>query len=188
MIRFFALFLPVLPTVLAMTFATPATAQQQASNPAKNRPGGTQAALLQSFGDWGAYATPAGKSRICYALSQPKERMPKTLNRDPAYLFVSFRPGENVKSEVSVVLGFPAKDGADAELAIGGTKYAIITREENGWVKNTAEEPQVIAAMSKGASLTVKSSSRRGNVTTDRYALTGFAQALERVRKECQGS
>jgi hypothetical protein len=39
--------------------------------------------------------------------------------------------------------------------------------------------------MRKGTTLTAKTSSMRGNVTTDRYSLSGLAQALERVKKEC---
>src|SRR4051812_9238777 len=37
-------------------------------------PGGGSATRLAEFGDWGAYATASGKARVCYALSQPKDR------------------------------------------------------------------------------------------------------------------
>ena len=66
------------------------------------------------MGDWGVYTAQSGRSKICYALSQPKDRLPKNLNRDPAYLFVSFRPAENVKNELALVLGFTAKDNGPA--------------------------------------------------------------------------
>lgn len=149
-------------------------------------PGGGQATLLASYGDWGAYATQgSGKSRICYALAQPKERLPKTLKRDPGYLFVSFRPADHVKNEIAVMMGFPTKDGGEAEAAIGSTTFALITKDQNAWVKDLAEEAQVVAAMAKGQTLLVKAVSRRGNATTDRYSLAGFGHALERVRKEC---
>ena len=146
-------------------------------------PGG--ASLVASFGDWGVYTAQAGRSKICYALSQPKDRMPKNLNRDPAYLFVSFRPGENVKNEVALVLGFSAKDNGPAEAAIGGASYTLLTKATNAWLKNPAEEGQAIATMSRGQSVIVKTQSLRGNQLTDRYSLSGFNQALERARKEC---
>jgi hypothetical protein len=148
-------------------------------------PAGGQATLLASFGDWGAYATPPGKSRICYALSQPKDRQPASLQRDPGYIFVSFRPAENVKNEIAVMMGFPTKDGGAGEAAVGTTKFNLVTKDKNAWVKNPAEEAQVVAAMGKAQSLVVKASSARGNQSTDRYSLAGFGDALARVRKEC---
>jgi hypothetical protein len=164
--------------------AKPAAAKPAAAAPqAATGPGG--ASLLASMGDWGVYTAQSGRSRICYALSQPKDRLPKNLNRDPAYLFVSFRPAENVKNEVALVLGFAAKDNGAASAVIGTASYVLITKDSNGWLKNPAEEGQAIAAMGKASSVIVKTLSVRGNSLTDRYSLSGFASALDRARKEC---
>jgi len=157
----------------------PAAGAKPAASPA-----GGQATLLASFGDWGAYATPPGKSRICYALSQPKDRQPASLQRDPGYIFVSFRPAENVKNEIAVMMGFSTKDGGAGEATVGTAKFNLVTKDKNAWVKNPAEEAQVVAAMGKAQTLVVKASSARGNQSTDRYSLNGFADALARVRKE----
>lgn len=147
-------------------------------------PGG--AALLASYNDWNVYTAQSGRSKICYALSQPKDRLPKNLSRDPAYLFVSFRPAENVRNEVALVLGFTAKENGTAEAAIGNASYALLPKATNAWLKNPAEEGQAIATMSRGQSVVVKMQSARGNQLTDRYSLSGFNQALDRARKECQ--
>lgn len=171
--------------------AKPAAAKPAAAKPTAAKgapagaPGGSGATLVASFNDWSAYTAQAGKAKICYALAQPKGRQPANLKDTPAYLFVSFRPAENVKNEVATVLGFATKDGGSAEVAIGSTKYDLVTKGANAWVKNPAEEPQVIATMSKGSALTLSATSARGNKTTDRYSLSGFAQALERARKDC---
>ncbi len=146
-------------------------------------PGG--ASLLTSYGDWGVYTAQTGRSKICYALSQPKDRLPKNLSRDPAYLFVSFRPAENVRNEVALVLGFAARENGPAEAAIGSASYALLTKASNAWLKNPAEEGQAIGTMARASSVTVKAQSARGNQLTDRYSLSGFGQALERARKEC---
>jgi Invasion associated locus B (IalB) protein len=148
-------------------------------------PGGGQATLLATFNDWGAYATGQGRTKVCYALSQPKDRQPKDLKRDPGYLFVSFRPADNVRNEVALVMGFATRDGGPAEATVGTSTYALITKGGNAWIRNPTEESQVIAAFSKGKDVNVKATSGRGNATTDRYSLSGFAQALDRARKEC---
>ena len=166
----------------ARTTAPRPAAAAAATTPAAG-PGGSS--LVASFGDWGVYTAPSGRSKICYALSQPKERLPRNLNRDPAYVFVSFRPAENVRNEVALVMGFATKDNAPSEAAIGTTSYALLTKATNAWLKNPAEEGQAIATMSKSSSLVVKAQSVRGNALTDRYSLSGFGAALERARKEC---
>ena len=96
-------------------------------------PGGAKATLLASFGDWGAYASGDGRTKICYALSQPKERLPGDLKRDPGYLFVSFRPADNVRNEVAVVLGFATRDGGEAEAVVGQSTYGLVTKGSNAW-------------------------------------------------------
>ena len=153
--------------------------------PAAAAPGGVPATLVASFGDWGVYTAQSGRTKICYALTQPKDRLPKNASRDPAYLFVSFRPAENVKNEVAFVMGFPTRESGAAEASIGSANYALLTKDANAWLKNPAEEGQAISTMAKGQALVVKAQSARGTQLTDRYSLSGFTKALERARQEC---
>lgn len=148
-------------------------------------PGGGQPMLLEKFGSWGAYASDTPKGKVCYALAQPQERLPKTLTRDPGYLFISSRPSEGVRNEVSIMLGFPAKDGGEGTASFGAASFAIVTKGTSAWVKNAAEDAAFVEAMRRSQTLTVKVSSVRGNESTDRYTLAGATQALDRVRKEC---
>ena len=185
--------LPVTSALLLLAVGiAPAEAQRRgaAKKPepaaaASGMPGGGQATLVATFNDWSAYTAQSGKAKICYALSQPKSRTPANLKDTPAYLFVSFRPAENVRNEVATVLGFDTKETGAAEAAIGSTSYALVTKGKNGWIKNPAEEGQAIATMSKGQAVVVTATSARGNKTGDRYSLAGFAQALDRAKKEC---
>jgi hypothetical protein len=141
--------------------------------------------LLDTFHDWGAYMA-QGKEKTCYALASPKDRAPSTLQRDPAYVFISSRPSENVRNEVSIIMGFPMKDNAEAKAEIGNSSYDLIAKGSNAWVKNPAQENQFIEALKRGSKLVVKAPSTKGKVTTDSYSLAGLSQALDRVHKECQ--
>ena len=160
-----------------------ASAQQKKSaNPTD------QAVLLGQFGEWGAYrATPGGK-KICFALAKPTSAAsePAGRNRDPSYAFVSTRPSEKVKNEVSVIVGYPQKPGHDAAAAIGSSTYSMYTQNDGAWVKNAAEEAQMVETMRKGADLVVKSESARGTKTTDTFSLKGIAQALDKGAEECK--
>lgn len=154
---------------------------------AKPAPGGGKPVLVASFGDWGAYLSQKGKAKVCYALGQPKERQPAGLKRDAGYVFISTRPAEGVRGEISIMMGFPLKEGAaGGSASVGSNAFDLVAKGENAWVKNAAEEAQLADAMRKGARLVVKAPSVKGNVTTDTYSLAGFGQALERAQKECQ--
>ena len=151
-------------------------------------PGGGQPTLLGQFGDWGAYTASSGGKQICYALAKPSSQatQPPNRPRDPAYIFVSTRPSENVKNEISIVIGYPFKPGQDANVDIGSAKYALLTQNDGAWVKNPAEEARMVDTMRRGADLIVSGESGKGTKSTDRYNLRGLAQALDRVAQECK--
>ena len=139
---------------------------------------------LASYGDWGVFLAQGEKTKTCYALATPKDRAPPGLKRDPAYVLIANRPGENVREEVSIIMGFPMKEG-EGRAEIAGSGFALIAKGANAWIKNQAEEAKFVDALKKGAKLIVKASSLKGHATTDSYSLAGLAQALERVAKEC---
>ena len=147
-----------------------------------------QAVLLGQFGEWGAYKASPGGKKICFALSKPTSATsdPAGRNRDPSYAFVSTRPAEKVKNEVSVIVGYPQKPGHDATAAVGSATYSMYTQIDGAWVKNAAEEAQMVDTLRKGSDLVVKSESARGTKTTDTYSLKGIAQALDKVAEECK--
>jgi invasion protein IalB len=194
----FAASLP--PRAVAQTPAQPSQAQPKQAQPKKDakqpakkeEPHAPQSAaaaspaLIAQYGDWGVYVSQSPKTKVCYALSQPKDRQPGGLKRDPGYFFISTRPGENVHNEVSVVVGFQIKDGADATVDVGGASFPFFTKNDGAWMKNAAEEARLIDALRKSRDLTVKSTSQRGNPTNDRYSLSGIVQALDRVDQECK--
>lgn len=147
-----------------------------------------QAVLLGQFGDWGAYsATPGGK-KVCFALSKPQTAVtdPAGRKRDPSYAFVSTRPSEKVKNEVSVIVGYPQKANHDATATVDSQSYVLYTQNDGAWVKNAAEEAQMVTAMRKGSDLVIKSESSRGTKTTDTYSLKGISDALDKVAAECK--
>jgi hypothetical protein len=140
---------------------------------------------LGTFGDWKAAISGQGRAKVCYALASPNDRLPKGLKRDPASIFVSTRVGDGAKNEVAIRLGFGAKPKEDGTLTIGTSNFALVTEGENAFLKNPAQEAQLLDAMRKGQAVQIKVTSARGNALTDRYSLKGFGQALERMAKEC---
>jgi invasion protein IalB len=174
------------PIAVVASLTSPAFAQQAArtATPA----GDSQPTLLGQYGDWGAYSALPGGSKVCFALAKPKtmKTEPAGRKRDQAYMFVASRPGENVKNEISVMVGYPFKASSDATAEIGAAKFAMYTLNDGAWIKNVAEEARMVEAMRKGGDLTVKGTSGRGTVSTDEYSLKGLAQALDKIERECR--
>jgi hypothetical protein len=139
--------------------------------------------LVAQFGDWGVYVNKTAKT--CFALSQPKERAPGNVKRGPAYFFVTTQPAEKLANEVSIMTGLPLKDANAAALSIAGTSFAMFAKGDGIWIKDPADEAKLVDAMRKGQELVLTLTPPKGADTTDRYSLSGFTQAIERVSKEC---
>jgi invasion protein IalB len=149
---------------------------------------GAEPTLIGQFGSWGAYAATPGGRKVCFALAKPSSSKtnPPNRPRDPAYVFVSTRPAEKVANEVSVSIGYQLKPGSEGSLEVGTARYAMYTQGDGLWIKNAAEESQMVEALKHGADVTVKGMSAKGTETTDVFSLKGLAQALDRVAQDCR--
>ncbi len=164
-------------------------------------------ALVGAYGDWKVYHTSSGKSKICYLLSEPKSREPDDPKLAKAYAFISERPAEHVRNEISFVMGFDVavsgevkekkheKRGKKGEaqaafvptVTIGDATFDLAPKGSDLWIKNPAEEGKVIDEMRKGSDLVIKAAARKGHRTTDTYSLSGFSQAVDKALKDCPG-
>jgi hypothetical protein len=147
-----------------------------------------QPTLLGQFGEWGAYTASPGGKKVCFALAKPasSKTTPPNRPRDPAYMFISSRPSEKVREEVSIIFGYGFKPSSDASVEVGGANYAMYTQSDGAWVKNAAEETRLVDAMRKSGDLTVKGTSAKGTSSVDVYSLRGLPEALNRVGQECK--
>jgi hypothetical protein len=140
-------------------------------------------ALIAQYGDWGVYVNKTAKT--CFALTQPKDRQPANVKRDPAYFFVTTRPNDKLTNEISIMVGFPLKEDAEVAVIATGASFPMYVKGNGLWIKDPADEPKLLAALQKDKEIALKLTPAKGAVTTDRYSLTGLPQALERVAKEC---
>jgi invasion protein IalB len=184
-----------LAAAAAVLLAVPAVAQpakqpaapKQAA-PAPAAPGGGHPNHLGQYGDWGAYAAASGGGKVCYALATPSSTRtnPPNKPRDATYLFISTRPAENVRNEISVIIGYQLKPDSEVNVEIGNNKFVMYTKADGAWISNAAEEARMVETMRKGQDIVVSGTSSRGTQSTDRYSLKGLSQALDRAAKECK--
>jgi invasion protein IalB len=150
--------------------------------------GGAHTTLLGQYGDWGAYTASPGGKKICFIIAKPasEQTVPPNRPRNPIYTFISTRPADKVTNEVSIVIGYPFKPGSEASAQIGSNTYALYTQLDGAWIKNAADEAQMVDAMRSGDNAVITGESAKGTQTSDTYSLKGVAQALDRVAQECK--
>jgi len=145
-----------------------------------------QALLLESAGKWQAFSSQQGRSKICYALTKAESRSPANLKDVEGLLFISNRPTEGVRNEISLVMNFDLKEDAEHQAIIGSDRFVLVAKGQNVWLKNPAEEGRMLDALRKGAALEIKGTSKRGNATTDKYSLAGISQIVKRAEDACK--
>ena len=78
---------------------------------------------IGKFKDWESFTLLQNGNKVCFAQSIPVVRAPKKLKREQSRLFVSFRPAENIKNEISVTNGYEFKIKAPVTAKSGKKKY-----------------------------------------------------------------
>ena len=137
------------------------------------------------FKDWESFVLSQNGNKTCFAQSIPVVRAPKKLKRDPSRLFVSFRPAENIKNEVSVTNGYDFKLKAPVTAKSGKKSYDLFSKGQFAWVVDNKDEQKLIVTMKKASRLMIIGNSQKGNQTTDHYSMMGFTKAYNSAKKSC---
>lgn len=156
-------------------------AQEKKDDKKEDKAGGKP---LDTYGDWTA-SVATGKNKTCYALARPKERSPDG-KHDQAYIFIADRPAEKVRNEVSIVMGFPIKEGSTAKAKAGKANFDLVAGANAFFTKDAAEDTQFVDALKHGGVLVIKAPPVKGAPITDTYSLNGFGKAIDRAQKECK--
>ena len=137
------------------------------------------------FKDWESFVLLQEGNKICFAQSIPVIRAPKKLKRDPSRLFVSFRPAENIKNEVSVTNGYDFKLKAPITAKSGKKSYDLFSKGRFAWVVDNKDEAKLISTMKKASRLMIIGNTNKGDQTTDHYSMMGFTKAYNTAKKSC---
>ena len=140
---------------------------------------------IGKFKDWESFVLSQNGNKICFAQSIPVVRAPKKLKREPSRLFVSFRPAENIKNEVSVTNGYEFKIKAPVTAKSGKKNYDLFSKGRFAWVAEDKDESKLISTMKKASRLMIVGNTDKGEQTTDHYSMMGFTKAYAVVKKSC---
>tara|TARA_Y100000817_G_C16678540_1_gene464812 strand:- start:106 stop:612 length:507 start_codon:yes stop_codon:yes gene_type:complete len=137
------------------------------------------------FKDWETMVLVKETGVVCFAQSKPVLQAPKTNKRD-ARLFVTFRPNEKIKDEVSITPGYEFNKQNSITAKSGKNKYNFDIAQQNfAWIADTKIEKKMIRTMKKGSRIMISGYNSSGSQTIDHYSLLGFTKAYNEAKKSC---
>jgi len=140
---------------------------------------------LGKFKDWESFVLLQEGKKVCFAQSIPVIRAPKKLKRDSSRLFVSFRPSEKIKNEVSVTNGYEFKIKTPVIAKSGKKSYDLFSKGRFAWIADNEDETKLIGTMKKASRLMIIGNTNKDEQTTDHYSMMGFSKAYNAAKKIC---
>ena len=119
------------------------------------------------------------------AQSIPIQRAPKKFERNPSRLFISFRPTEDIKDEVSATSGYTFQKGKIVKAKTGKKTFDFFSEEDFAWIRDIEIEQKFIKAMKKASRVMIIGRTDKGKQTIDHYSLMGFSKAYDTAKKNC---
>ena len=136
------------------------------------------------YKNWESFVAETDKGKICFAQTIPTKRAPAAVKRDKSKLFVTFRPSEEIKDEVSLTSGHDYKTSS-VTASSGKRRYSFFSQKEFAWLLDDQEEKKFIQLMKKATDIIVKARTTKGAETTDHYSMMGFTKAYNTAKKTC---
>ncbi len=136
------------------------------------------------YKNWESFTAETDKGKICFAQTMPTKRAPSSIQREDSKLFVTFRPSDNIKDEVSLTSGHEYKTST-VTAASGKKKYSFFSQKNFAWLLDDQEEKSFIKLMKRATNLIIKARTTKGAETTDHYSMMGFTKAYNTAKKTC---
>ena len=136
------------------------------------------------YKNWESFTAETDKGKICFAQTIPTKRAPAAIKRDKSKLFVTFRPSEDIKDEVSITSGHDYKSST-VTASSGKKKYSFFSQKSFAWLLDDQEEKGFIKLMKKATNVIIKARTTEGAETTDHYSMMGFTKAYNTAKKTC---
>ena len=136
------------------------------------------------YKNWESFIAETDEGKICFAQTVPTKRAPAAIKRNKSKLFVTFRPSENIKDEVSITSGHDYKSST-VTASSGKRKYSFFSQKSFAWLLDDQEEKGFIKLMKKATNVIIKARTTNGAETTDHYSMMGFTKAYNTAKKTC---
>jgi hypothetical protein len=136
------------------------------------------------YKNWESFSAETDKGKVCFAQSIPNKRAPSSIKRSDSRLFVTFRPGDKIKDEISITSGHAYK-ASTVVAKSGKNDFTFFSQDTFAWLLDTKEEQSFIKLMKRATNLIITARTIKGAETTDHYSMMGFTKAYNTAKKAC---
>ena len=117
------------------------------------------------------------------------------MTRGDIFITLTHRPGQGVRNEVAVSVGYPFSAQSNPFAKIGNTEFNFFTgiqarnsADDWAWLRKLDQQERLVTAMKRGRTLVFKGTSARNTLTTDTYSLSGVTAATKALDAACPAS
>ncbi|ADM08884.1 hypothetical protein PB2503_04047 [Parvularcula bermudensis HTCC2503] len=141
---------------------------------------------VATYRDWIVYTAPAGDDTICYAVSEPTQRDPESVDHGDVFFAVATWKSGKASDQPSFLAGYDLREGSEPSVRVGANRYTMFADGDEGFVESDQNEARLVNAMKAGAEMRVSALSQRGTATEYTFSLLGITNALERAARACE--
>lgn len=141
---------------------------------------------LGTVGSWQAKTTADKSTTLCYISSSPSQLGGTVKGRGQTGMLVTHATGGAARDQVSVALGFTPRKGTAVSLRIGKRSFTLQKiQDDRAWSSSDSLDRQIVAAMKGTDDMTVQATAADGKRSLDKYNLSGFTAAYNKITKAC---
>lgn len=142
-------------------------------------------AAVGRFKDWAVFTETVEGDLICYAATEATSKSPGKANHGAVWYYVTSWKSGKAKAQPSIKVGFDFKDGSSPKAKVGRSSWTLFPAGAEAFAED-ADDPAIVEALRKGASLVVEGTSARGTKVTYKFSLNGSATAIDKAAEACR--
>lgn len=140
---------------------------------------------VATYRDWIVYKADVGGDTVCFAVSEPTDRDPPSVNHGDVFFSVSTWKSGKAKLQPSLMAGYELRDRPKPLVRIGSNRWDMFSHGDEAFIETNNDESRLVSDMKRGADMRISAMSERGTNTEYTFSLYGITNALERVEREC---
>ena len=144
-----------------------------------------QPTVIATYKDWIVYKLDLGGDMVCYAVSEPSDKSPRSVDHGDVFFMVASWKSGVATGQPSFIAGYPLRGAPEPEVRIGSDRWELYTSEDEAFIDRSTDENRLLDAMKRGSDMRVSAVSERGTATNYTFSLLGVTDSLNRIARDC---
>jgi hypothetical protein len=144
-----------------------------------------QVRVLGEHRAWSSYSASDAGGALCFAVVKPDTISPRPDGYSQAYIYITNRPAEAIKTEFNLVAGFEFQPDSKATIDVGGQVFNLFTQNDAAWLDDKSQSAALATAIRAGSSMVVEGTNTAGIKITQTYSLSGATAAQQSINSNC---